>query len=116
MLVLVAVGREGDVKARRTKREIPPIHPGDLLKTEFLDELGMSVAALARAIGVPRSSLNDFVHGRQRLTAELAMRLGRYFGTSAELWMGLRTHYELEVAAELLGDRLEREITPRKAA
>jgi addiction module HigA family antidote len=98
------------------KRDIPPVHPGEFLKAEFLDELGLSVAALARAIGVPRTRLNDIVLGRRGVTADTAMRLGRYFGMSAQFWMNLQAHYELETAAELLGDRLLREITPRAAA
>ena len=104
------------IKVRRSgKRDIPPVHPGEILRTEFLDELGMSVAALARAINVPRVRLNDLVRGRRGITADTAMRLGRYFGMSPVFWMNLQSHYELESAAESLGDRVEKEVRPRAA-
>ncbi len=102
-------------RRRRGKRDIPPVHPGEILRTEFLDELGMSVAALARAINVPRVRLNDVVRGHRGITADTAMRLGRYFGMSPVFWMNLQSHYELEMAAATLGDRVEKEVRPRAA-
>jgi addiction module HigA family antidote len=99
----------------RRKRDIPPVHPGEILKADFLEPLGLSVNALSQAIKVPRTRLNDIVRGRRGITADSAMRLARYFGVSARFWMNLQSHYELEVAEETYGDRLGREIRPHAA-
>jgi addiction module HigA family antidote len=101
--------------ATRRKRDIPPIHPGEILKAEFMEPLGLSVNALSRAIGVPRTRLNDIVLGRRGITADTAMRLARYFRVGAQFWMNLQSHYELEVAEENYGRRLDREVRPRAA-
>jgi addiction module HigA family antidote len=101
--------------ARRRKRDIPPVHPGEILKADFMEPLGLSVNALSRAIGVPRTRLNDIVLGRRGITADTALRLARYFGVGAQFWMNLQSHYELEVAEEAYGERLDREIRPRAA-
>jgi addiction module HigA family antidote len=100
---------------KRRKRDIAPVHPGEILKLEFLEPLGLSINALSQAIKVPRTRLNDIVRGRRGITADTAMRLARYFGVSAQFWMNLQSHYELEVAAEMLGNRLGREIRPHAA-
>jgi addiction module HigA family antidote len=97
------------------KRDIAPIHPGEVLKADFLDPLEMSVNALAKRIKVPRARLNEIVLGRRGVSADTAMRLARYFGVSEQFWMNLQSHYELEVAKEVNGDRLDREIKPRAA-
>jgi len=97
------------------KRDIPPVHPGEILKADFLEPLGMSVNALSRSIKVPRARLNDIVLGRRGVSADTAMRLARYFGVSEQFWMNLQSHYELEVAREASGDRVDREIKPRAA-
>jgi len=101
--------------AARRHRDITPIHPGEILKADFMQPLGLSVNALSRAIGVPRTRLNDIVLGRRGITADTAMRLGRYFSVSAQFWMNLQSHYALEVAEEACGDRLDREVRPRAA-
>jgi antitoxin HigA-1 len=101
--------------ATRRKRDIPPVHPGEILKADFLEPLDLSISALSEAIKVPRTRLNDIVRGRRGITADTAMRLARYFGVSARFWMNLQSHYELEVAEETYGDRLGREIRPRAA-
>ncbi len=98
----------------RDAETIGPVHPGDILKHDFLDPLGMSVYALANAIHVPRTRLNDIVLGRRAVTAETALRLARYFGTSAAFWTGLQAQYDLETARHGLGRALD-EITPRAA-
>jgi antitoxin HigA-1 len=102
---------------RRTQRlrDIPPVHPGEILKVDFLDPLNMSVNALSRCVKVPRARLNDIVRGRRGITADTAMRLARYFGVSEQFWMNLQSHYELEVAKQAFGARLDREIKPRAA-
>jgi antitoxin HigA-1 len=102
-------------KNLQRKRDIPPVHPGEVLKADFLDPLHMSVNALSRCVKVPRARLNDIVRGRRGITADTAMRLARYFGISERFWMNLQSHYELELAKEANGARLEREIKPRAA-
>lgn len=93
---------------------IGPVHPGDILKADFLDPLGMSVYALAHAVHVPRTRLNDIVLGRRAVTAETALRLARYFGTTAAFWTGLQAQHDLEMARRGLGRELD-EIAPRAA-
>ena len=105
----------GETMTARRKRDIPPVHPGEILKADFLEPLGLSVNALSHAIKVPRTRLNDIVRGRRGITADTAMRLARYFGVSARFWMNLQSHYELEVAEESDGGRLGREIRPHAA-
>jgi addiction module HigA family antidote len=101
--------------AKRRKRDIPPVHPGEILKADFLEPLGLSVNALSRAVGVPRTRLNDIVRGRRGITADTAMRLARFFRISARFWMNLQSHYELEVAEEAHGQRLDHEVRPHAA-
>ncbi len=95
-----------------TKRDFPPIHPGDLLLKEFLEPLGISQYRLAKDIGVTPRRINEIVHGRRAITAETALRLARYFGMEAEFWLNLQAHYALEVALETLGDTLEQQVHP----
>lgn len=94
---------------------VGPVHPGDILKHEFLEPLGMSVYGLAGALGVPRTRLNDIVLGRRAVTAETALRLARYFGTTAGFWMGLQARYDLEVARASVGAQVDAEVHPRAA-
>jgi addiction module HigA family antidote len=97
-------------------RDLPPIHPGEILREEFLKPLQLSVYALAKAIQVPAPRIHDIVHERRAISADTALRLGRYFQTSPELWMNLQSHYELEVAKEASGDKINAAITPREQA
>ncbi|MGQ0677656.1 MAG: HigA family addiction module antitoxin [Rhodospirillales bacterium] len=97
------------------RRDIPPVHPGEVLREEFLLPHGLSVYRLARAIGVNRARLNDIVLGRRGISADTALRLARYFGTDAQSWMNLQSRYELDRAAAALGDRLAKRIVPRAA-
>jgi antitoxin HigA-1 len=99
----------------RRKRNIPPVHPGEILAADFLEPLKLNVNALSKAIKVPRTRLNDIVRGKRGVSADTAMRLGRYFGVSAQFWMNLQSHYELEMAEQAPGDRLGREIRPYAA-
>lgn len=101
--------------ATRRRRDIPPVHPGEILKADFLEPLGLSINALSEAIKVPRTRLNDIVRGRRGITADTAIRLARYFSVSARFWMNLQSHYELEVAEETSGARVGREIRPHAA-
>lgn len=95
--------------------KIPPIHPGSILEEEFLEPLGLSQNGLAKALGVPPRRINEIVHGKRRITADTALRLGRFFGTSAQMWVNLQAHYDLEVESDALGDELLK-ITPLQTA
>ncbi len=85
---------------------LPPIHPGEILNEEFLIPMNISQYRLAKAIGVDARRVHAIVHGERSITAETALLLSRYFGNSAEFWMGLQTQYELEVASDRLSQRL----------
>ena len=91
------------------------VHPGEVLLEEFLTPLGISQNRIARDIGVPPRRINEIVHGNRAVTADTALRLARYFGTSEGLWMGLQADYDLEEARKRLGDRLDRDVRPRAA-
>jgi addiction module HigA family antidote len=104
-------GEMADPAARR----VGPIHPGAILKEEFLGPMAISAYALAKAIGVPRNRVTAILHGDRAISADTALRLGRYFGTSAEFWLGLQTAYDLEVARSEVGGRLDREVAPHAA-
>jgi len=91
---------------------IGAIHPGEHL-AEFLAEYGLSQYRLARDIGVPPRRINEIVKGGRAITADTALRLGRYFGTSPRFWLNLQAGYDLETAEATLGERLTREVTPR---
>lgn len=91
--------------------KLPPIHPGETLREDFMLPLGLSGNALARAIGVTPARINEIVREKRGITAETALRLARLFGTSLDLWMNLQQRYDLERAKDLLGDSLE-QITP----
>ncbi|MEW6353258.1 MAG: HigA family addiction module antitoxin [Pseudomonadota bacterium] len=98
----------------KTKR-LAPIHPGEILLEEFLQPLGLSQNRLALDIGVPARRINEIVHEKRAVTADTALRLGRYFGMSAQFWIGLQMDYDLDVAEDRLADKLEREVRPRAA-
>jgi len=93
-----------------------PIHPGEVLLEEFLRPMGLSQNRLSLEIGVHPRRINEIVLGKRAITADTALRLARYFGNSAQFWMGLQTDYDLDVAADLLGTRLAREVRPRMLA
>jgi addiction module HigA family antidote len=86
---------------------IDPIHPGEVLLEEFLEPLGVSQNRLAVAIGVPPRRINEIVHGKRRVTADTALRLARYFGTSDRFWLNLQTRYDLEIEKDHLGPSLD---------
>ncbi|MGW4337129.1 HigA family addiction module antitoxin [Rhodococcus koreensis] len=88
-----------------------PLHPGEVLREEFLEPFGLTRRRLAVAIDVPPHLITEIVHGRRSITADTALRLGRAFGTSAQFWLNLQNRYELDLAADDLGDTLAR-ITP----
>ena len=86
---------------------IPPIHPGEVLMEDFIEGFGITQHKLAVAIGVPPRRINEIVHGKRRITADTALRLARYFGTTDRFWLNLQTRYDLEVEKDNLGDKLE---------
>lgn len=95
------------------EKKLPPIHPGEVLFEEFLKPLGLSQNRLAVSVGVPPRRINEIVLGKRRISAETALRLARFFGTSPQFWLGLQADYDLDVASDRLGDRLEREVQAR---
>lgn len=86
---------------------IDPIHPGEVLLEDFIEGFGITQNKLSVAIAVPPRRINEIVHGKRGITADTAMRLSKYFGTSAEFWMNLQTHYELRIQARVLRDQLD---------
>jgi addiction module HigA family antidote len=92
-----------------------PIHPGEILREEYLVPLGLSANALARALGVTTARVNDIIRERRGITGDTALRLGRYFGTDAQSWLNLQAAYELRVAEIEAGKAIERSVKPRAA-
>jgi addiction module HigA family antidote len=92
-----------------------PVHPGEILYEEFLAPLSLSQHQLAKEISVPPRRINAIVHGQRRITADTALRLARFFGTSERFWLNLQAHYDLEIEKDRLGDALD-EIRPMSAA
>ena len=95
--------------------KLPPVHPGEVLLKDFLKPMGISQYRLAKDIGVLPRRINEIVQSKRAITADTALRLARYFGTSVEVWMGLQADYEVEKAREVLGSRLQEEVHPRVA-
>ncbi len=93
------------------EKVLAPIHPGEILQEEFLRPMGLSQNQVALAIGVPARRFNEIVLGKRSITADTALRLGRFFGMEAQFWINLQSHYELEVARDKLGERL-RDVRP----
>ncbi|MGO9781258.1 MAG: HigA family addiction module antitoxin [Streptosporangiaceae bacterium] len=98
-----------------TETVIPPVHPGEILLEEFLNPLSVSQYLLAKEIGVPARRINEIVHGQRRISADTALRLARYLGTSERFWMNLQTRYDLEIEKDRLGTVLDK-IHPLSAA
>ncbi len=86
---------------------IEPVHPGEILMEDFIRGFGITQHKVAVAIGVPPRRINEIVHGKRGITADTAIRLARYFGTSEEFWMNLQSNYELRMGHQALGDRLD---------
>ena len=90
--------------------KLPPIHPGEILMGEFLEPMGISQYRLAKNISVPPRRINEIVHAKRAITADTALRFGRFFGMSAQFWLNLQIRYDLEMAEDLLEDRLDHEV------
>jgi addiction module HigA family antidote len=95
---------------QRSATTLPPIHPGEVLLEDFLVPLAISQYRLANDISVPPRRINEIVHGKRAVTADTALRLARFFGTSERFWLNLQAHYDLEVERDRLGPRLEAEV------
>jgi len=100
---------------RKTK-VIPPIHPGETLAEDFLKPLGLSANRLAMELLVPVTRIHDIARGRRAITADTALRLARYFGTTPQFWMHLQANYDLEMAQDVRGPEIADRIRPLKAA
>ena len=96
-----------------TPKKQLPVHPGEVLLVEFLETMELSQYRVAKDISVPARRINEIVHGSRAITADTALRLARYFGTSERFWLNLQTRYDLEVEKDRLGSRLEEEVLRR---
>lgn len=105
-------------KARRaaTPKRLPPVHPGEVLLEEFLKPMSITQYRLAKDISVPPRRVNEIVLHKRGITADTALRLGRYFGTSEQFWLNLQSEYDLDVERDRLGDRLESEVVELPAS
>jgi addiction module HigA family antidote len=93
-----------------TKEKLNPVHPGEILMEEFLKPMGISQNKIARAIGVPPRRINEIVLEKRSISADTALRLAQYFGTSAKFWMGLQSDYDLDITKEKVGQRIQKEV------
>ena len=93
-------------------KKLRPVHPGDILLHEFMQPLKLSSYRVAQELGVTAPTVNEIVWRRRAITAEMALRLSRYFGTTAQLWQNLQTQYDLEIASRMIGKKVERAIEP----
>lgn len=98
------------------KRDLPPVHPGEILLEDFLNPMGITRYRLAKSIGVPQRRVDEICAGKRAITADTALRLARFFGTDAQSWMNLQAGYDLETAEILLAERIVQEVKPLKAA
>ena len=97
-------------------KKLPAIHPGEILMEEFLKPMEISQYRLSHDINVPPRRINEIVHGKRAITANTALRLGTYFGTSPEFWLNLQTHYDLETERDKLGGELDKKVQVRAVA
>lgn len=110
------MSRSQTITRRSHGVKLPPVHPGEILVEDFLKPLGISQYRLAKDIRVPPRRINEIVHGMRSITADTALRLARYFGTSPSFWMNLQGRYDLEVERDRLGRRLEKEVASLAAS
>ena len=97
-------------------KRLPPVHPGEVLLEDFLTPLGLTQYRLAKGLNVPPRRINEIVHGKRAITADTALRLARFFGTSERFWLNLQTGYDLEVERDRLRERLRKEVQVLKKA
>ena len=99
-----------------SKKQLRPVHPGEVLLEEFLKPMGLTQNRLALDLGVPARRINEIVTAKRSMTADTALRLGRYFRMSPQFWLGLQMDYDLDVTADALANRLIREVKPSALA
>src|SRR3970040_1683303 len=104
------------MEMQKKVRRLPPIHPGEVLREELLVPLAISINRLGRDLRGPGTRMSEIVNGRRGITADTALRLARYFGTTAEFWMNLQAAYDLDVAMRRSAERIARDVHPREAA
>lgn len=97
------------------EKRLKPIHPGEVLREEFLKPFGISEESLANSVGASARIIREIVAKKQGVTADTALRFAKFFGTSAQFWLGLQSDYDLDTAREILGEKIEREIVPLAA-
>jgi len=97
-------------------RRLPPVHPGEILREDLMAPLGLSINGLARDLRVPVTRMSEIVNGRRSITADTALRLARYFSTTAEFWVNLQSAYDLDVATRASAEQIRRDVHPREAA
>ena len=100
----------------RRGRRLPPVHPGEILREDLLNPLGISINRLGRDLRVPVTRMSEIVNGRRGISADTALRLARYFGTTPEFWMNLQAAYDLDSVQRASADRIARDVNPREAA
>nr|WP_303771589.1 HigA family addiction module antitoxin [Actinomyces oris] len=105
----------GAALAAETNNKLAPVHPGEVLMEDFIEGFGITQNKLAVAIGVPPRRINEIVHGKRAVTADTALRLGKYFGVSAQFWLNLQTQYDLDMAEDRLSMQIDA-ITPLPVA
>ena len=97
-------------------RRLAPVHPGEILRDDLMVPLGLSINRLARDLRVPVTRMSEIVNGRRSITADTALRLARYFSTTAEFWVNLQSAYDLDVATRASAEQIKRDVHPREAA
>ena len=100
----------------KNRRRLPPVHPGEILGEDLIRPLGLSINRLARELSVPVTRMSEIVNGRRSITADTALRLARYFGSSPRFWMNLQAAYDLDVVTRASAERIERDVHPHEAA
>ncbi len=95
-----------------SESKMPPVHPGEILLEDFMKPLGITQYRLAKEMNVYPRRVNEIVHGKRAITADTALRLARFFGTSPEVWMNLQTYYDLEVARDAIAETIQAEVRP----
>jgi len=100
----------------KKNNRMPPVHPGEILREDLMQPLGLTISGLARNLKISTSRMSEIVNGRRALNADAALRLSRYFGNTPEFWINLQAAYDLRVTIHSSASRIEREVRPRKAA
>ena len=100
----------------RKSRRLPPVHPGEILAEDLMKPLGLSINRLARDMRVPVNRMSEIVNGKRGISADTALRLARYFGTTPQFWMNLQAAHDLELAQRSSAERIERDVQPHEAA